>query len=107
MSDDKVITPAMLRGAHPKMRPMDDNSYLALKGDNPEMFTCIQQALYEEEIPTGDWDVIGNLVFRIGYLHGIGYDDFRFDDDAEYELALSVYKRFNLIVSRLLKKGNK
>ena len=95
MSDkDEVITPFLIRGGHPDIRPMDDNYYLAVKSSGPDTFKAIQQALYEEEVPLSDWDVIGNLAFRIGYLHVIGYDEFRSEDDIEVKTALDVYKKF-------------
>jgi hypothetical protein len=95
MSDKKeVITPSMIRGGHPDMPPMEDNYYLAVESSGPSTFKAIQQALYEGEIPVADWPVIGNLAFRIGYLHVIGYDEFRFGDDAEVKTALDIYKRF-------------
>lgn len=98
MNEDKVVTPDMIRGGHPGMPLMERNSYLGLQEYKMEMFTMLQQALYEEGVPATEWETIGDLAFRIGYLYGIGYDEFRIGDDTEVEVAMGVFKRFNELV---------
>ena len=89
-----TVTPDHVRGInYPDMLPPAANTYVLLKGNDPDIYKFLQQALYEEEVPYNEWEVIGDLAFRIAYLHNIGFDSFLTGDDAEIKTALKVYKR--------------